>query len=690
MEAERESAVAEEQQPGFAEPGLPGEAEPGCHDEEQYARRRRRAFSAREKQVLLESLEESGQMPEDFSQTRDVSAASLRKWRAAYAQGGIEALEPKWNQRNPKGRTRGHYSPEERFAAVDAFERSGMGQHDFARAWGVAVKSLTEWIGRYRAQGRKGLEAQPRPKKRPGEKGTLPLSVREAVLQSQAAHPGFGLRKLRDFLARFRAVRVSPGSVRKVLTEAGVQPQPRAQRQRKKPMPPRRFERSRPGELWQSDITSFLLARFSQRVYLTVFLDDYSRYVVAWRLALQQKASLVSEALLEGISRFGKPKEVLTDQGRQYYAWRGRSSFERLLSREGIEHVVSRAHHPETLGKCERLWETINREFWERVRPGDIDEARERLGHWFAHYNHFRTHQGIDGLVPADRFFGAERSVRAALEAAMNERELELAVGKQERQSIYSVLQLGEHSVSVHGERGKVVIQLADGTVKEIGLEELGMPQASGKEQGDGHDRSGRGDERRAERGAAAAAADAALPQAGALQAAAAPGLAGEGPVAERERRGEGACAQDVHADAGVLAGAQVEVGDGGGLGAAAPAGVAAEPAGLERYAGGPAQATQGAQGGGDGDVERRARGAAAGECAAPEGERTAQAADGALEALAIERGQALRSPEERRDGGEKKDAPNASGSASGSAAKRVSGEDSFEESWIEWLERSA
>lgn len=107
-------------------------------------------------------------------------------------------------------------------------------------------------------------------------------------------------------------------------------------------------------------------------MYLVVFMDDHSRYIVSWQLALSQRTELVTDALKEGIARFGKPKEVLTDQGRQYFARRGKSEFQRLLLREGIGHVVARAHHPETLGKCERFWETVGREFWERARPQEL------------------------------------------------------------------------------------------------------------------------------------------------------------------------------------------------------------------------------------------------------------------------------------------------------------------------------
>jgi hypothetical protein len=41
-----------------------------------------------------------------------------------------------------------------------------------------------------------------------------------------------------------------------------------------------------------------------------------------------------------------------------------------------------------TLGKLERLWETLKRELWDRVHPRDLGEARERVAHYFSHYEH--------------------------------------------------------------------------------------------------------------------------------------------------------------------------------------------------------------------------------------------------------------------------------------------------------------
>ena len=378
----------------------------------------------------------------------------------------------------------GPYDPDQRRQAVEAFQKSSMNIEDFSRIWGVGKNSLRGWLKRYEEEGPKGLERQEYGRKgRPRRPG-----MREEIEEVKRKHPDFGLRKVRDFLFRFHGVKVSTGSVRNTVQEKGLGPS-RHHKRRKKSQPPRRFERAKAGELWQSDITSFVLPRRSQRIYLTVFLDDYSRYIVSWGLYLHQKQEIVIETLLDGSERFGKPKEVLTDQGRQYFAWRGKSDFQKLLIREGIQHVVARTHHPQTVGKTERFWATVGEEFWERVQPQEFSEAKERFGHFVAHYNHFRPHQGIDGMVPADRLFGVESQVREALEKNMSRNELHLALGEKPRKSVFLVGQVGAQQVSLHGEKGRLIFQTQDGNRQDMDLEGLGAP---GGKDGTDNDEAGR------------------------------------------------------------------------------------------------------------------------------------------------------------------------------------------------------
>jgi transposase InsO family protein len=465
----------------------------------------------------------------------------------------------------------------------------------FTVMWGVSAKTFLDWRKVYEAEGPKGLEPKkPGPRKGTGFARRIPATVQAEIIETKKNFPWFGLRKLRDFLFRFRAMKVSPGGVGATLDRAGV-PREQVKRRRKveRKGPSKRWARESPMILWQSDITSVYLGRLERRVYLTVFLDDCSRFVVSFALNVHQRQDLVMDALREGIIRYGKPKEVLTDQGRQYYAWRGKSEFDKLLDREGIHHIKSRPHHPETVGKCERLWETLEREFWSRCRPDDLLDARERLTRYFAHYNFFRPHSALGGMTPADRFFGAEEAVKRTLEAKLTKDELHLALGEQPRKSVYVFGQVGERQLSLHGERGKLVIQTPDGDREEMAFDQFGVTKI--KEKIDGRD-DGTGDGGRCAEGAARQE-EARVPTADADAAWSA------GSVESRDGGGAGAGAPDRGGD---VAGVDGEADAAGGCGKARDPSGASSPAlaaGDSRNAGGapaPAASEEGDVGGPD------------------------------------------------------------------------------------------
>ena len=569
--------------PGGGTPGSAGGPEPGRGELKSPKRRKRQTFSDAQRRAHVEAFEQSGQTQTAYCREQGFSASCLLRWRSAVHEESKPAEARRCGKASQTARHR-IFSPEERRQAVEAFEKSGLTRESFCRTWGVSAASLAAWMKRYREDGPKGLEPRPRKKPARPHKKALPESTKAAIVATKKVHPDFGLRKVRDVLYRFFGIKVSCGSVRKTLSEEGIPPLPSpARRPRPRKKPPRRFERARPGELWQSDITSYVLARHSQRVYLTVFMDDHSRYIASFGLHLHQKQDIVIEALLEGTARFGKPREVLTDQGRQYFAWRGKSRFQKVLLREGIQHVVSRTHHPQTLGKCERFWETVQREFWERAQPNDLHEARERLAHFISHYNHFRPHQGIGGLVPADRFFGAESALRQTLEAELSNRELRLAIDQPQRKPVFLFGQIGDEQVSLHGERGRLVIQTPRGGRQEMEMDELGVGSAPAEESPDGRATIGR------ER--AQAQADTALSQESQGQGAQADAAARAGALGAREHRGAGAGTQDVLRDPRVLAGTSEQAGGDAAAGAPGAAGVAALPAGARGYAGGTLEA---------------------------------------------------------------------------------------------------
>jgi hypothetical protein len=238
----------------------------------------------------------------------------------------------------------------------------------------------------------------------------------------------------------------------------------------------RHFERARPNQLWQTDLFTFVLKRQSTRVYLVAFLDDNSRYVVGYGLHASQSTALTLEVLRAAVSAYGQPEEILTDNGSQYVTWRGKSAFTKELEKRGIRQIVARPRHPQTLGKVERFWGTLWREFLEAARFRDLADARVCLGHFIDHYNFQRPHQALDGLVPADRFFGAAEEVKKALAARVASNALELARGGSKPAPFYLTGQVGGRGFSVHAEGEQIFLRREDGAREEVSLVPPAVP----------------------------------------------------------------------------------------------------------------------------------------------------------------------------------------------------------------------
>src|SRR5881397_2643800 len=260
-------------------------------------------------------------------------------------------------------------------------------------------------------------------------------------------------------LMRGPALPASPKAVAHVLHEAGYKPEPLPTW----PQPERSFERAKPNQLWQTDLFTFVLKRQNRRVYLVAFLDDHSRFLVSYGLHASQSTALALEVLRAGLTSYGTPEEILTDNGSQYVTWRGKSAFSKELDKRGIQQIVATPRRPQTLGKIERFWGTLWRECVESAVFLDLGDAQRRIGHFIDHYNFQRPHQGIDGVVPADRFFGAAPEVLATLKARVAGNALELARHGRPANPFYLTGQAGGQPFSVHAEGERVILTGAAG-----------------------------------------------------------------------------------------------------------------------------------------------------------------------------------------------------------------------------------
>jgi len=313
----------------------------------------------------------------------------------------------------------------------------------------MAHDTLSQWIRRYREEGEAGLASRGRSS---GRK-QIAESTKAAAVTMKRDHPDYGSRRISSLLKRLFFIKASHETVRKTLHKADLVTKPRKKPERTIKAP-RFFERARPNQMWQSDIHTFRLG--GHAAYLIGYIDDYSRYITGMGLYRSQTAEHVLEIFRIAVAEYGVPKEMLTDNGRQYVNWRGTTRFEQELKKDRIHHIRSRPHHPMTLGKIERFWKTIHTEFLSRVQFDSFDDARERLSFWIKYYNHRRPHQGIGGVCPADRFYEIQTSLRRVIERGISENVLETALRGKPRQPFYMVGRMGDQSVVIRAEKGKV------------------------------------------------------------------------------------------------------------------------------------------------------------------------------------------------------------------------------------------
>lgn len=377
--------------------------------------------------------------------------------RGDAAQASTAAAAPKPRHPTSEGQTR--------VKILDTWMRSGLPAGDFAPMVGVSKHTLYAWKNRFEAEGPAGLMDRPRGSKKGSR---LPEITKRAILMMKKLNPEWGVDRISDLLLRTEALQASPSAIATVLSEDGylVEEAP----MRRHPDKIRFFERAKPNQLWQTDLFTFMLKRQNQRIYLVAFMDDQSRYIVSYGLHASQSAALVLETLRAGIASYGTPEEVLTDNGSQYITWRGTSQFQLECRKRGIRQIVSAPRHPQTLGKIERFWGTLWREFLDAAIFTDLGDARIRIGHFIDHYNFARTHSGIQGMVPADRFFSATPAMLESLRARVSANALDIARSGMPKSQLYLAGNVGGTPVVLHGEGDRVILS-KDGQRAEVDFE---------------------------------------------------------------------------------------------------------------------------------------------------------------------------------------------------------------------------
>jgi len=284
----------------------------------------------------------------------------------------------------------------------------GIGIKEAAKLAGVHYTTVYEWRNQLAALGQEAFLAKNTVSKGRGVK-RISENQEKAILETWQNNPGFGPGQIRNQLRR-QGMTVSTRTVQRIMEAGGYV----GQRQRPAKKEWQRFEATRPLELAQMDILEFYINKL--KVYLLLLQDDFSRFILGWRLTAETSIDWVIAVVQEAIDRYGKMEEILSDRGFVFYSWSGCNRLEKYLETEGIHQAHARPHHPQTLGKVEATNKQLQKELLRRQHFDSVAEAEEAIGKWVDSYNYQRTHQGLGGLlVPADRFHGRTAEVTRAI-----------------------------------------------------------------------------------------------------------------------------------------------------------------------------------------------------------------------------------------------------------------------------------
>jgi len=397
-------------------------------------------------------------------------------------------MQKRKGKRSEGGRRKRH-ALEVKRRAVKLYVEDGYPADVVAEELGVGHSTLNAWAKQYKERGEAAFAPSARRRGRP----QVSAAAKQKAIELKQQNPERGSRRISHLLRRFFFLKAGPETVRQTLKdEPGIPPAP--PRPKRNPAKPRFFERTQPNQMWQADIFSFRLG--GRSAYLIGYIDDYSRYLTGLDLFRSQTAEHVLEVYRRAVGEYGVPREMLTDNGRQYTNWRGKTRFEMELAKDRVRHIRSQPHHPQTLGKIERLWKSIWGEFLCRAQFDSFDEARDRVRLWVKYYNHKRPHQGIGGLCPADRFFEIQHQMRKVLDQGVADNVLEQALRGKPQAPFYLVGRMGEQSVVIRAEKGKVRM-LLDGEApeqsKELVYKVEGGHGSEGRVDGEESDAQGAG-----------------------------------------------------------------------------------------------------------------------------------------------------------------------------------------------------
>jgi putative transposase len=300
------------------------------------------------------------------------------------------------------------YPASEKIEIIRLVEQSHLCVRETLERIGIPRASFYRWYDLYQTGGPEALEdRRPQPKR---VWNRIPDAIRQQIIQLALDEPELSPRELAVRFTDTHSYFVSEASVYRLLKAQDLITSPsfivmKASDEFKD-------KTTAPNQLWQTDFTYLKVIGWGW-FYLSTVLDDFSRYILAWKLCTTMKAEDVTDTLelalqasgLERVEVAHRPR-LLSDNGSSYIS----ADLAAWLEGKSMTHVRGAPYHPITQGKIERWHQTLkNRILLENYfLPGDLEAQIESF---VAHYNHQRYHESLSNLTPADVYFGRGESI---------------------------------------------------------------------------------------------------------------------------------------------------------------------------------------------------------------------------------------------------------------------------------------
>jgi putative transposase len=300
------------------------------------------------------------------------------------------------------------YPASEKLEIIRLVEQSHLGVRPTLEKLGIPKTTFYRWYDRYRAFGQAGLEDRT---SRPGRVwNRIPDDVCTEIIDLALEEPELSPRELAVRFTDRKDYFVSEASVYRLLKAHDLITSPAFVVI--KAGDEFRDKTTAPNQLWQTDFTYLKVIGWGW-FYLSTILDDYARYIIAWKLCTTMKAEDVTDTLKLALEVSGcdrakvmhKPR-LLSDNGASYIS----GNLAQWLEAKGMDHVRGAPHHPQTQGKIERWHQTLkNRILLENYYlPGDLEN---QIGAFVDYYNNHRYHESLSNVTPADAYFGRDTAI---------------------------------------------------------------------------------------------------------------------------------------------------------------------------------------------------------------------------------------------------------------------------------------